>query len=128
MGSAAIDNGDRSWEGVPAMKGIKATAILVLGLPLILAVALPAIAKDQRRALFKQYWGIIRSIRIDRCGTQPGLCEGAIILAQRVGGEMTLAIRSGIWIKPGDRLVLLEELCIGHNVHVQAVEITTEIP
>ena len=68
------------------MKGIKATAILVLGLALILAVALPAIAEDQRSALFKQYWGTIRSIRIDRCGTQPGLCKGAIILAQREGG------------------------------------------
>jgi hypothetical protein len=110
------------------MKGIKATAILVLGLALILAVALPAIAEDQRSGLFKQYWGTIRWVRIDRCGTQPGLCKGAIILAQREGREVTLAIRPGTWIKRGDLLVLLEELCVGHDVHVQAVEITTEIP
>lgn len=110
------------------MKGTKATASLVLGLALILAVALPVIAEDQRSALFKQYWGIITSIRIDRCGTRPGLCIGAIILAQREGEEVTLAIRPGTWIKRGERLVLLEELRVGHNVHVQTVEIATKIP
>jgi hypothetical protein len=77
------------------MTGIKATAILVLGLSLILAVVSPAIAKDQRSALFKQYWGTVTSIRIDWCRTRPGLCEGAIILAQREGAEVTLAIRPG---------------------------------
>jgi hypothetical protein len=36
------------------MKGSKATAILGLGLALILAVVLPAIAEDQGSALLKQ--------------------------------------------------------------------------
>jgi hypothetical protein len=110
------------------MKGTKATASLMLGLALILAVVVPAIAEDQRSPLFKQYWGTITSIRTDRCGTRPGLCKGAIILAQREGGEVTLAIRPGTWIKRGERLVLLEELCVGHDIHVQSIEITTEIP
>jgi len=111
------------------MKGIKkAAAISVIGLALSLAVVSPAIAKDPRGASFRQYWGTVRSIRIDRCGTQPGLCRGAIILAQREGGEVSLAIRPGTWIKRGDRLVLLEELRVGHDVHVQTMEITTEIP
>ena len=108
------------------MKGIKAAAILVLSLALISAVVLPAIAEDQRSALLKQYWGIITSIRIDRCGKQPGLCEGAVILTQREGAEVTLAIRPGTWIKRGERLVLLEELSVGHDVHVQAVEIAAD--
>ena len=108
------------------MKGIKAAAILVLGLALISAVVLPAIAEDQRSALLKQYWGIITSIRVDRCGKQPGLCEGAIILAQREGAEVTLAIRPGTWIKRGERLVLLEELNVGHDVHVQSIEIAAD--
>ena len=108
------------------MKGFKAPAILVLCLALLIAVVLPAIAEEQRRALLKQYWGTITSIRIDRCGKQPGLCEGAIILAQRAGGEVTLAIRPGTWIKHGERLVLLEELSVGNGVHVQAVEIAAE--
>jgi hypothetical protein len=80
------------------MKGIKATAVLVLCLALIIAVVLPAIAGEQRSALLKQYWGTITSIRIDRCGKRPGLCEGAIILARREGGEVTLAIRPGPWM------------------------------
>jgi hypothetical protein len=61
----------------------------VLGLALIIAVVLPAIADNQGSALLKQYWGTITSIRIDRCGTRPGLCEGTLILAQREGAEVT---------------------------------------
>ena len=108
------------------MKGIKTPAILVLCLALIIAVVWPAIAENQRGALLKQYWGTITSIRIDRCGTRPGLCEGAIILAQREGAEVTLAIRPGTWIKRGQRLVLLEELRVGNDVHVQAVEVAAD--
>jgi hypothetical protein len=42
-------------------------------------------------------------------------------------GEVSLAIRPGTRIKRGDRLVLIEELSVGHDVHVQATESTTEI-
>jgi hypothetical protein len=108
------------------MKGIIATALLGLCLALIIAVAWPALAEEQRSALLKQYWGTITSIRIDRCRKQPGLCEGAITLARREGGEVTLAIRPGTWIKRGECLVLLEELRVGHDVHVQAIEIAVE--
>jgi hypothetical protein len=108
------------------MKGFKAPAILVLCLALLIAAVSPATAEEQRRALLKQYWGTITSIRIDRCGTRPGLCEGMITLTQRDEGEVTLAIRPGTWIKRGERLVFLEELRVGHDVHVQAVEIAAE--
>jgi hypothetical protein len=81
---------------------------------------------EQRAVPLKQYWGKITSIRIDRCGKRPGLCEGAIILAQRDGGDVTLAIRPGTWIKRGDRLVTVEELSVGNDVHVQAIEIAGE--
>jgi hypothetical protein len=110
------------------MKGIKATAILGIGLALSLTVVSPAMAEDRRGLVFKQYWGTITSITIDQCGTQPGLCRGAIILAQREGGEVSLAIRPGTWIKQGGRLVHIEELRVGHDVHVQAMEMTTKIP
>jgi uncharacterized membrane protein len=110
------------------MKGIRATAILVISLVLSLTVLSPAIAEDQSGPLFKQYWGTIMSITIDRCGTQPGLCRGSVILAQRGGGEVSLAIRPGTWIRQGGRLVHLEELRVGHDVHVQAMEVTTKTP
>jgi hypothetical protein len=35
---------------------------------------------------------------------------------------VSLAIRPGNWIKRGERLVLLEELSVGNDVHVQAIE------
>jgi len=76
--------------------------------------------------LLKQYWGEITSVRIDRCGKRPGLCEGMIILALRDGGSVTLAIRPGTWIKRGDHLVLLEELKVGNDIHVQAIDIAGE--
>jgi hypothetical protein len=93
---------------------------------LAMSVASPGISGEQRSALLKQYWGTIPSIRIDRCGKRPGLCAGAITLAQREGGEVSLAIRPGTWIKRRERLVLLEELRVGHDVHVQAIEIASE--
>jgi hypothetical protein len=72
---------------------------------------------------WKQYWGQVQSINIDRCGQQPGLCEGTMVLTPRRGSEVILAIRPGMWLKRGDRLVLLEELRVGDQIHVQAFEV-----
>jgi hypothetical protein len=76
-------------------------------------------AREQR---WTQYWGQVKSITIDRCGQRPGLCEGTMVLRPRRGREVILAIRPGMWIKRGDRLVLLEELRVGDQIHVQAFE------
>jgi hypothetical protein len=76
-------------------------------------------AGEQR---WTQYWGQVKSITIDRCGQRPGLCEGTMVLRPRRGREVILAIRPGMWIKRGDRLVLLEELRVGDQIHVQAFE------
>ena len=83
-------------------------------------------AGEPKTALIKQYWGKITAVRVDKCGKRPGLCAGMIILVQRDGGPVTLAIRPGTWIKRGDHLVLLEELSVGNDVHVQAIEIVEE--
>jgi uncharacterized membrane protein len=48
------------------------------------------------------------------------------VLAPRENGEIVLAIRPGTWIKRGERLVLIEELQIGEEIHVQAFEIEGE--
>jgi hypothetical protein len=105
------------------MRRVARTVILLLCLTFSLDVTSPAIAGEQRPTLLRQYWGQIRSVRIDKCGRQPGLCVGSIVLARREGGEVTLAIRPGTWIKRGDQFVLLEDLRVGHDVHVQAAEI-----
>jgi hypothetical protein len=109
------------------MTMIKATCMLLLVWMMFVAGGpFVGIAGQQRSALLKQYWGKITSIRVDRCGKRPGLCEGAINLAQRDGADVILAIRPGTWIKRGDHLVLLDDLSIGDDIHVQAIEIAGE--
>jgi hypothetical protein len=108
------------------MPRCRTVLLLLAWIALTLGVASLGKAGESRTAVLKQYWGKIASVRIDRCGKRPGLCEGVIILAQRHGGAMALAIRPGTWIKRGDQLVLLEELRVGNDIHVQAIEIAEE--
>jgi len=108
---------------MPSCKGV---ALLMTWVSLTICLASLGTAGEARSILLKQYWGKITSVRIDKCGRRPGLCEGMIILAQRDGGPLALAIRPGTWIKRGDQLVLLEELSVGDNIHVQAIEIAEE--
>jgi hypothetical protein len=108
------------------MRGFTAAALLVAWIALAMGVTASGIAGEQRSALLKQYWGKITSVRVDRCGKRPGLCEGVIILGQRGAGLVSLAIRPGTWIKRGDHLVLLDELSVGDEIHVQAIEVAAE--
>jgi hypothetical protein len=105
------------------MPNRKAMVLLMAWLWLTVGLGSLGIAGEPKTALLKQYWGKIISVRVDKCGKRPGLCEGMIILAPRGGGSVTLAIRPGTWIKRGDHLVLLEELKVGNDIHVQAIEI-----
>jgi hypothetical protein len=104
----------------------KTLMICAFSVILIIGTIAPGDGGEQRRALLQQYWGYVKSINIDRCGYRPGLCEGSIVLAERQRGEVVLAIRPGTWIKRGDRLVLFDELEVGQEIHVQAVELVGE--
>ena len=108
------------------MPNCKASALLMAWLSLTIGVASLGTPGEPKPVLLKQYWGEIISVRIDKCGKRPGLCEGMIALASRDGGLVTLAIRPGTWIKRGDHLVLLEDLKVGNDIHVQALEIAEE--
>lgn len=108
------------------MPSRKAVALLMAWISLTIGLASLGTAGEPRTALLKQYWGKIISVRVDKCGKRPGLCEGMIILEQRDRGPLALAIRPGTWIKRGDQLVLLEELSVGNDIHVQAIEIAEE--
>jgi hypothetical protein len=70
------------------------------------------------------YEGQIKSIKIDKCGLQPGLCEGSIILAQQGGDEATLDVRVGTWMKRGDRFLTIDELQVGDRVKAQTFKIS----
>jgi hypothetical protein len=122
----ALTRGDQAEVTEDGMPSCKAVALLMAWLSLTSNSVSLGTAGEPRTALLKQYWGKITSVRVDKCGKRPGLCEGMIILARRDGGQLALAIRPGTWIKRGDRLILLEELRVGEDVHVQAIEIPEE--
>jgi hypothetical protein len=75
-------------------------------------------------AKVQPYEGQIKAIKVEKCGLQPGSCEGSVILARAGGaGEVTLAIKPGTWLKRGERLVTIDELGIGNYVKVEAVQL-----
>ena len=102
--------------------------LMVYAFSMMLIIGMHALGDggEQRRALLQQYWGRVKSLHIERCGFRPGLCEGSLVLADRHRGEVVLAIRPGTWMKRGDRLVLFDEIEVGHEIHVQAVELAGE--
>jgi hypothetical protein len=72
------------------------------------------------------YEGQIKSIRVDTCGLEPGSCAGSIVLAQRGGGEVVLAIKPEAWIQRGGNLVLIEQLGVGNYVKARAAKLPGE--
>jgi len=83
-----------------------------------------ALAGAASKVTVQPFEGQIKSIKVDKCGLQPGTCEGSVILAKPAGGgEVTLAIKPGTWLKRGDQLVTIDELGVGNYVKVEAVQI-----
>jgi hypothetical protein len=72
------------------------------------------------------YEGKITSIRIDKCGLQPGLCEGSIILASPGGGDTAVDLRVGTWIKRDEHFLTIESLKVGDQVKAQTFRIPGE--
>jgi hypothetical protein len=106
------------------MKGIRTTLVLLLCAMCSLALVASTKAGGGYSAKTQPYEGQIKSVKIDKCGLQPGSCEGSVILAKAAGGEeITLAIRPGTWLKRGDQLVTIDELGIGNYVKVEAVQL-----
>jgi hypothetical protein len=111
-------------EGGGHMKLFRTAGILFLCTALSWVFVSLAMAGAATKAAVQPYEGQIRSIRIDKCGLQPGSCEGSIILARAGGaGEVTLAVRPGTWLKRGDQFVTIDELGVGNYVKAEAVQI-----
>ena len=108
------------------MRTIRAVVLLLAWMALTIGGVAQGGAGEQRWSHLNQYWGQVQSITIDRCGQRPGLCEGTMVLTLRQGSEVILSIRPGMWIKRGDRPVVMEELRAGDEIHVQAFEISGE--
>jgi hypothetical protein len=105
------------------MQSVRVAVLLLAWVAVALGGAVRGAAAEQGWSRLQQYWGQVQSIRVDKCGQRPGLCEGTLILTLRHGSKVILSMRPGMWIKRGDRLVLLEELRAGDEIHVQAYEI-----
>ena len=73
------------------MQRINAVVGLLLGAALAIGVVSRGVAGEPRQTPVKPYEGHVGSISIDKGGLQPGTCEGAIVLAQKGGGEVALA-------------------------------------
>ena len=109
------------------MKQFRMGGILLLCAGLSWVLVSLAMAGAASTAAVQPYEGQIKSIKVDKCGLQPGSCEGSVILAQAAGkGEVTLAIKPGTWLKRGDQLVTIDELGVGNYVKVEAVEFVDE--
>jgi hypothetical protein len=112
------------------MKRIRTTLVLLLCATLSLALAASIMAGGASSAKVQPYEGQVKSVKIDKCGLQPGSCEGSIILARAGGaGEVTLAIKPGTWLKRGDQFVTIDELGVGNYVKAEAVQIAgSQVP
>jgi hypothetical protein len=105
------------------MRGSRTVLILLLCGVFSMGVAGSIMAGASSSAKAQQFEGQIKSIKVDKCGLQPGSCEGSVILVQKAGGEVTLAIKPGTWLKRGDQLVTIDELGIGNYVKAEAVQL-----
>jgi hypothetical protein len=92
----------------------------MLGAVLFVSWGMLGIAGEPQRTPVRQYTGQIKSIKIDRCGLQPGTCEGSVVLSLQGSQEVSLAILPGTWIKRGDQLVVIDELAVGNYIRAQA--------
>jgi hypothetical protein len=109
------------------MKQLRMVGILLLCAGLSWVLVSLALAGAASKATVQPYEGQIKSVKIDKCGLQPGSCEGSVILARAAGGgEVTLAIKPGTWLKRGDQLVTIDEIGVGNYVKVEAVRLPGE--
>jgi hypothetical protein len=95
------------------------TGILVSWLALVLGLSVVWVGLAGEGFTTSVYEGRIKSINIDKCGLQPGLCEGSILLARQGGEETPVDVRIGTWIKRGDNFLTIADLQIGDRVKAQ---------
>lgn len=106
------------------MKAIGTTVPRLLSAALAVALVASLMVGKTDSAEVTPYEGQVRSIKIAKCGLEPGSCEGSIVLAQAGDArEVRLAVKPGTWLKRGDRLVTICQLGVGNYVQVKAVRI-----
>jgi hypothetical protein len=77
------------------MKYTQVITVILLGMAFIGGIVAWGMAGEAREPPIMTYQGQIRSVKIDRCGLQPGSCEGSILLAKRDGGGGIVGHQAG---------------------------------
>lgn len=90
----------------------------LLCIAFLLGIASLGQAEEQRSGAVQRLEGHIRSIQIE-CSQPLSACEGSIILEDTWGGEVTLAVRAGTWIRHGERFLSPRELAAGIPIRAQ---------
>lgn len=102
------------------------TAFLVTWLTLALGLSGVRLGQAGQGYTTTVYEGQITAVKIAKCGLQPGLCEGAIILARQGGEDTQVEVRVGTWIKRGENFLTIEDLRIGDRVKAQTFRLPGE--
>jgi hypothetical protein len=101
-------------------------AFLVTWLMLVLGLSIVGLGEAGQGYTTTVYEGQIKSVKIDKCGLQPGLCEGTIILARKGGEDTQVEVHVGTWIKRGGNFLTIEDLNIGDQVRAQTFRLPGE--
>ena len=95
------------------------TGFLLPWLTLVLGLSVVWLAQAGQGYTTTIYEGQIKAVKIVKCGMQPGLCEGSIILARQGGEDTQVDVRIGTWITRGGNFLTIEDLNIGDQVKAQ---------
>jgi hypothetical protein len=102
------------------------TGVWVRWLTVVLGVSIVSPGQAGQGYTTTIYEGQIRSVNIVKCGQQPGLCEGAIILAGEGNEATPVEVRVGTWIKRGVNFLTIEDLRVGDRVRTQTFRLPGE--
>jgi hypothetical protein len=102
------------------------TGLLRTWLMLVLELSVIGLGQAGQGYTTSVYEGQIKAVKIVKCGMQPGLCEGSIILARQGSEDTQVEVRIGTWIKRGGNFLTIEDLQIGDQVKAQTFRLPGE--
>lgn len=102
------------------------TGFLLTWLTLVLALSVVGLGQAGQGYTTTIYEGQVKAVKIVKCGMQPGLCEGSIILARQGSEDTQVEVRIGTWIKRGGNFLTIEDLNIGDQVKAQTFRLPGE--
>jgi hypothetical protein len=102
------------------------TGFLLTWLTLVLGLSVVGLGRAGQGYTTTIYEGQIKAVKIVKCGMQPGLCEGSIILARQGSEDAQVEVRIGTWIKRGGNFLTIEDLNIGDQVKAQTFRLSGE--